>query len=228
LTAAGVTVSVIIPTLNEERSIEGFLEHVRSLRPDEVIVVDGRSSDRTPEVASRFARLIEAAPSRGGQSNAGAAVADCEILLFLHADVRLDRHALESVRQAMRQAEVVGGCFDIRYDGDDLSAGAFSYFGRLRRRAGVVYGDSGIFCRRSTFHELGGYQPWPILEDYEFYRRLRKSGKLALLNTTIRASDRRWRESGMLRALWSWFWIQSLYLIGVSPHRLARMYRDVR
>ena len=99
---------------------------------------------------------------------------------------------------------------------------------RARRRFGVFYGDSGIFCRRDVFEEFGGYKPYPILEDYEFARRMWKAGKLALLNEPIYVSDRRWRNSSLLRTLWSWFWVQALYLCGVSPERLARMYRNIR
>ena len=93
---------------------------------------------------------------------------------------------------------------------------------------GILYGDSGIFCRRSVFKELGGYQAFPVLEDYEFARRLWKRGRLAFLDEPIHVSDRRWRQSSVLGTLWNWFWIQGLYLIGVTPERLARMYRDVR
>ena len=107
-------------------------------------------------------------------------------------------------------------------------AAAFTSVNRWRRRLGVFYGDSGIFCRRKVFESLGGYAPWPILEDYDFARRLRKAGKLALLDEPIWVSDRRWRTSGLLPTLWSWFWVQGLYLAGVNPERLAGLYHPVR
>lgn len=75
---------------------------------------------------------------------------------------------------------------------------------------------------------MGGFADWPILEDYEFVRRLRGHGDLALLDEPIYVSDRRWRRGGLLPTLWAWFWIQGLYLAGVSPRRLAAMYRHIR
>jgi cellulose synthase/poly-beta-1,6-N-acetylglucosamine synthase-like glycosyltransferase len=160
--------------------------------------------------------------------NGGARASSGDVLVFLHADVRLGRYGLAPVRDSLRDPDVVGGNFDIRYEGSDWATAIFTRINRWRRRLGVFYGDSGIFCRRKVFEALGGYSPWPILEDYDFARRLRKAGKLALLDEPIWVSDRRWRISGLVPTLWSWFWVQGLYLAGVAPERLAGLYRPVR
>jgi len=223
-----MTISIIIPTLNEEQTIGGQLESLSALAVEEIIVSDGGSRDHTPEIASAHARLVTGPPSRGLQLNLGAAVARGDVLLFLHADARLGPCAAEVVREAMADPLVVGGDFDVRYAGGDARAAAFTFINRARRRFGVFYGDSAIFCRRTVFLTLGGYQPWPLLEDYEFARRLRRHGRLALLDEPVFVSDRRWRNGGLLPTLAAWFFIQSLYLAGVSPLRLARLYRHVR
>ncbi|MGH9662706.1 MAG: TIGR04283 family arsenosugar biosynthesis glycosyltransferase, partial [Bryobacteraceae bacterium] len=75
---------------------------------------------------------------------------------------------------------------------------------------------------------LGGYREWPVMEDYDFARRLWRMGRLAYLRAPIEVSDRRWRRTGLAAALWSWVVIQGLYTLGVSPFRLARFYRDIR
>lgn len=160
--------------------------------------------------------------------NAGASAATGDVLLFIHADCRLSAGALEAVRNAMCDAGVVGGSFDLRFDGNCRSSAVFTRINRIRRRCGVVYGDAGIFCRRAVFHELGGFRNWPILEDYDFARRLRRHGRMAHLSHPIWASDRRWRNAGLMRTMASWFFIQGLYLAGVSPHKLARLYRHIR
>lgn len=160
--------------------------------------------------------------------NRGAAAASGEVLLFLHADVRPSARAVAQVREAMGKPQIVGGNFDIRYEGKDLAAAVFTGVNRARRRFGVFYGDSGIFCRRQVFEESGGYRPWPVMEDYELARRLWKTGPLALLDEPIWVSARRWRRQGLLPTLWSWVWIQGLYLAGVSPHRLSKLYRSIR
>lgn len=221
-------ISIVIPTLNEEKTIGDLLDVLESLGPEEIIIVDGGSIDHTVAIATGRAQVLCTESSRAIQMNAGAGAASGEVLLFLHADSRLGASSLDAVRAAMCDVSVIGGNFDIRYEGGDWSAKAFTSINRWRRRFGIFYGDSGIFCRRGAFKQLSGYRTWPILEDYDFARRLRKAGRLALLGEPIWVSDRRWRNAGLFSTLWSWFWIQALYLIGVSPHRLARMYRHVR
>jgi len=222
------TISIVIPTINEEANIGPLLDNLEGLGAEEIIVADGGSTDSTAAIAGRRARVVHSPANRGLQMNEGARVAGGGILLFLHADVRLGAGSLDRVRQAMRDGGAPGGCFDIRYEGEDAAARAFTVINRWRRALGVFYGDAGIFSRRRVFEELGGYRPYPVLEDYEFARRLRKTGKLALLDEPIHVSNRRWRNSSIPGTLWSWFWIQGLYLAGVSPERLARMYRNVR
>jgi rSAM/selenodomain-associated transferase 2 len=222
------SLSVIVPTLNEEPRLPLLLDDLEAQRAEEVLVVDGGSTDATVACAEARAVVLRSAPGRAIQMNAGARAARGDVLLFLHADARLDAGALDAVRRAMSDASVVGGAFDIRYQGDDLPARVFTCINRLRRSCGVMYGDAGIFCRRSRFERMGGYREWPIMEDYEFARRLWKSGRMALLPDPIHISDRRWRNSGLLRTLWSWFLIQTLYYARVSPSRLARLYPHIR
>jgi len=223
-----LTVSVIVPALNEEARIGPLLAGLQALAPHEIIVVDGGSADRTASIAAAHATLIRTPAGRAVQMNAGAGAASGDVLLFLHADARLEQTALDAVRHGMATPGTVGGAFDLRFEGEDLTAEIFTKINRTRRNLGIFYGDSGIFCRREVFAELGGYREWPIMEDYEFARRLWKRGRLALLDEPIWVSDRRWRNSGLIRTMWSWFLIQSLYYAKVPPRRLARLYPHIR
>jgi rSAM/selenodomain-associated transferase 2 len=222
--------SIVIPVYNEEGTIGSLLHSLETLAGVEVILVDGGSQDHTVALAlaSGRVRILETAAGRAAQMNAGAKVSAGRVLFFLHADARLAPGFPDRIRRALDDPAVMGGNFDIQYEGDDWAARCFTRVNRWRRKCRIFYGDSGIFCRREVFESLGGYQPWPIMEDYDFARRLSKCGKLALLEEPIWVSDRRWRKAGLLRTLWSWFVIQGLYSLGIPPHRLARLYRHVR
>ncbi len=228
MSAGKPSVAIVIPTFNEEQNISPLLDHLCALRPDEVIIADGGSTDRTAEIAASRAKLVRCRANRGLQMNSGAEIATAEVLLFLHADVRLGPKALQGLREAMGRPDIVGGNFDVVYQGGDLASMVFTTVNRARRQARIFYGDSGIFCRRSAFEELRGYRTYPVLEDYEFARRMARHGRLALLNEPIYVSNRRWKGSSVVRTLWSWSWIQGLYWLGVHPERLSRWYRAIR
>ncbi|MBL8173343.1 MAG: TIGR04283 family arsenosugar biosynthesis glycosyltransferase [Bryobacterales bacterium] len=221
-------ISVIIPTLNEAETIKGLLCSLRAAGAQEILVADGGSADATAQVAAGYAVVLRSPQGRAAQMNHAARHAAGEVLWFVHADTRVEPGSLEAIAQAMRDPRVVGGNFDIEFEGGDMPARAFGWVNRARYRFGVFYGDSGIFVRRAVFEEFRGYREWPILEDYELARRMWKRGRVVFLQNRIHVSSRRWRNGGLWTTLWCWFWIQALYLAGVPPRKLAAMYREVR
>lgn len=229
-------ISIIIPTHNEEGQIGDLLRNLFALPGDfEVIVVDGKSRDQTTRIVDAMRgqwpnrlRLIKTERHRAMQLNRGAQKARGDTLLFLHADARLPEKSLLNLEGELSRDGIVGGNFDIEFDGRGFWDQAFTRVNRWRRRLGIYYGDSGIFVRRRVFRRLGGYRPMPILEDYEFARRLEASGRTALLRPPLAVSSRRWQVQGVGRTLWSWVVIQGLYLVGVSADRLAGWYKPVR
>lgn len=221
-------VSVCIPTRNEAAQVVALLDHLAALPGDwEVLVADGDSTDLTRELARAHPSrpvVLDVPGGRAAQLNAAAARATGELLVFLHADSRLALDADAQLHRTHAQA----GNFALRFD----DGGAFGWtLGRvyaLQRRFGLYYGDSTVWCRRAVFDALGGYRELAIMDDYDFVRRLERATPTACLPGPALTSARRWRAMGIPRTAFAWFVIRWLYLAGVSPERLARLYRRVR
>ncbi len=223
------SISVIIPTLNEGKGVGRFLDALPEGMA-ETIVADGGSRDGTVSVAEkRGVQVVGSAAGRAGQMNAGAALATGEILLFLHADTVLPEGAMDAVSNACADARVAGGCFHLGIDSTDPFLRLVADGANLRTRlTGVFYGDQAVWVRRAVFAKMGGFPDLPIMEDYAFSRRLRRHGKVMLLPGRVCTSARRWeRENPLFVTFCNWA-LAFLFVMGVSPTRLARWYRQVR
>jgi len=223
-----MTLAIVVPTLNEEDSLRRHLPAALAAA-DEVIVSDGGSRDGTVEMARRLgARVVEGPPGRGGQLNRGAAAAQADIFLFLHADTTLPPEGSTRVREAIGRG-APGGAFLVRFDVDRpmQRLGARLINGRTRWLR-VPLGDQAQFASRETFESLGGYRDWPILEDLDFALRLRRLPGMALIEAPVTTGARRFVEQGTVRTVAINWLIWLLFLCGVSPHRLARLYRQIR
>ena len=221
--------SVIIPTLNEARTIASTVRRVERMDPHEIIVSDGGSADGTPELAASYATVIDGPRGRGRQLNAGAAAASGDVLLFLHADVTLPGQALPAIEDALDDPGIIGGCFRVRFGSAPHQAFIAASYDLLRLGGrAIVYGDSTIFARRDVFNEVGGFADWPIMEDVNFVSRLRRRGRFVELPLIVVPSSRRWRRGGLWRTWASWWAIQLMFGAGVSPAWLGRFYRHIR
>ena len=220
------SVSVIIPTLNEAKHLPGTLQNLDASQPTEIIVADGGSRDDTPRIAEAHgARVVTCTPNRARQMNAGAATARGEALLFLHADTRLPSTACRDLLAAFRSPTIVGGAFRFAIADPFPGRWLIEITANLRSRLWwMPYGDQALFVRRWAFDELGGFPDLPIMEDYQFVRRLRDIGRLALLDAAVLTSGRRWQRLGCLRATLMNELVILGYHCGVSPARLAAFY----
>jgi len=229
-------VSIVIPTYNEENCMPAMLARLKEVRGVfEVLVSDGNSTDHTREVVLQAAagyphrlRLIKAVRNRAIQFNHAAQQACGDSFLFLHADVLVPPDAVGAIEMSLRNPSVIGGNFQIIFEGNSPVTMFFNWCYRVRRPFGIYYGDSGIFVRREIFERLGGFKPIPIMDDYEFVRRMERAGQTVCLDSPLVASDRRWRVQGLFPTLFSWVWIQTLYSLGVPAEHLARWYGPVR
>jgi rSAM/selenodomain-associated transferase 2 len=223
-----VSLSLLVPVLDEAAGLPALLDHIEALEGDwEVILADGGSADASVAIATaRGVRVLAAPRGRAAQMNAAAAVATGDPLVFLHADSRLPPDAAVTLGRA--GPTIVGGNFDLRFDGDDRFARLLGAWYRVQRRLGVYYGDSTLWVRRDAFDALGGFRPLPIMEDYDFVRRLERHGPTACLPGPALTSARRWRRHGVPRTVATWAFIRWAFLVGVPAERLARLYRAVR
>jgi rSAM/selenodomain-associated transferase 2 len=226
-------VSILIPTLDEERELPALLDALAALPGRwEIVVADGGSRDQTRAIARTHAaapRLLETRGGRAAQLNAAARVATGDVLLFLHADSRLPRDAFASLAAVWHDTpSVAGGNFALRFDGDGRFERVLGAVYRLQRRHGFYYGDSSVWVRRETFDRLDGFREIAIMDDYDFVRRLERGGATRCLPGPATTSARRWRAIGIPRTVLAWFVIRWLYVAGVSPARLVRLYRIVR
>lgn len=211
--------SVIIPTFNEARSINRTLDAAKSIRGRvEVIVVDGGSFDGT----------VETVRGRGAQMHAGACAAHGDALWFLHADTQPCPESAERIIEALRDPKVVAGNFNIRFDGTRRAARFLTWLYPQLRRLGLCYGDSAIFVRRESYEQVGGFQPFPIFEDLDLVRRLRKRGRIAHLPAFITTSSRRFEDRSFTLTFGRWAFLQMLYWLGVHPRTLNRLYAPIR
>ena len=221
--------SVIIPTLNEASTIEATLRRLEQMAPHEIIVSDGDSTDPTAFLAARHATVVKGARERGPQLNAGAIQATGDTLLFLHADVRIPRRGLVAIESALRHPDIVGGHFRVRFGPSPHEAFVAACYQLLRMRgAGIVYGDATIFVRREAFRALGGFRDYPIMEDVNFVSRMRGLGRVVELKEYVVPSSRRWDNGGVWTTWASWWALQLMYGVRVSPYWLGRLYRSIR
>jgi rSAM/selenodomain-associated transferase 2 len=215
-------VSVVIPALDEEDYIAAAIRSVRGCA--EVLVVDGGSSDRTRDrAAEEGARVLLSPPGRGQQLDLGAREAAGEWILFLHADTRLEEGWAEAV--AGLGKEVVGGAFRFAVDSPRPVYRWVEKAVDLRCRLfGLPFGDQAIFARRRVYGIVGGFPPFPLMEDLHFVRRLSRAGPMALLRKRAFTSARRWERHGVFATSARNLWLLGLYAAGRAPERLARFY----
>ncbi len=220
-------ISAIIPTLNEQETILNAIEAAEKAGIDEIIFVDGGSTDETAAIAARCScQFLKSAPGRAIQMNEGARASSGNVLLFLHADNWLEPGAAGQIREALADADVVGGAFQQRIEADGFLYRWIEWGNALRvTRWRLAYGDQGMFVRRSVFERVGGFSEVPLLEDVLLSRQLRPEGKTSLLPGPLHVSARRWQEHGAIRQTIRNWMILAAHRCGVSPKRLARYYK---
>jgi rSAM/selenodomain-associated transferase 2 len=219
--------SIVMPVLNEAANIEAALQALALFRARgvEVTVVDGGSSDATPELARPLADRVIAGPrGRGVQMNAGAAAARGDVLLFLHADTRLPENADPLVLDGLAHSGRGWGRFDVRFDGGGPLAVIALMMNLRSRLSGVATGDQAMFTTRAAFEAAGGFPPIALMEDVALSARLKRVSRPLCLVARVTTSARRWQRHGVLRTIVLMWKLRLAFYFGADPVRLARAY----
>jgi rSAM/selenodomain-associated transferase 2 len=227
-----MTLSIITPVLNEASGIAEFLSHLRARASTaEVIVVDGESDDGTFELASSLAdelslRMMQSKRGRATQMNAGARAASGDVLWFVHADSRVPFDCERAIAQTMAKPGVAVGCFRLRFPRPNYIYRISDSWGNLAVDLfGIAFGDHGIFCRREGFLATGGFPEVPVMEDAEFCRRMKRTGRMVQLPLEIQTSPRRYALHGPFRTTFFYLLIILLYFCGASLPWLSRLHQ---
>ena len=221
-------ISIIIPVLNEATIIKQTLGQLTQYSEIEIIVVDGGSQDDTVTIAKSSVKVITVSgKNRAGQMNAGANLAQSDILLFLHADTQLPANFIELVSKTLNQNQIIAGAFELAIDGSGIPLRGIEILVKVRSRLlSLPYGDQALFISKQAFIKAGGFADLPIMEDFEFIQRVKKLGRIAIAPAAVTTSGRRWQKLGV----WQTTLINQLmiagYYLGISPAKLSKFYRS--
>ena len=219
--------SIVVPVYNEAPVIRPFLQHLRQRAPEaEIIVADGKSSDGTADLATGLCnQVVVSKCNRAAQMNLGARAATGDVLWFVHVDVEVPQECLSEIARILAERSVPGGFFRIRLPPNPLYrlTDSFAHYAGILLR--MRCGDHGIFCRRSTFSNIGGFPEVPLMEDVEFFRRLRRCGRVIHSDKRIAISARRYETIGCARLTLAYGLIATLYTLGVPLSVLAQIYQ---
>ena len=220
-------ISIIIPVLNEAAIIPSTLQRLQNNRDLEIIVVDGGSNDNTVNIVREMGlKVIAVSGGRATQMNAGANIAQGNILLFLHVDTQLPPNFSNLIKQTLKQPQVIAGAFELAIEGKKRSLRWIEVLVKMRSHLlSLPYGDQAIFITKQVFKDVGGFADLPIMEDFELIQRLKRQGKIAIAPAAVITSGRRWQKLGV----WKTTLINQLviagYYLGIPPAKLSKFYR---
>jgi rSAM/selenodomain-associated transferase 2 len=226
-----MSISIIIPTLNEEKQIGDLIQYLRNdpsfSNVSEILVVDGNSEDRTRSVARYHGVRVLVSPirNRGKQMNLGATYARGSILYFLHADTYPPSGFANKINDAVANGSRCG-CFRLRFNWSHWFLKANSWFTRFNFRA-FRFGDQSLFVERQLFSSINGYREnMKLFEDQDIVSRLKQACSFEVLPGYVVTSARKYRKNGPYRLQLVYFLLFVMFTLGFSQKSLEQTYRN--
>lgn len=232
-------IAVIVPVAaGEATPPELFFERVNGAVPPVSLIVAAHSeiSSNVREAFARAGARVHMSSAARGQRLREAALftfdesssyssAEIPLFVFLHADTLLPSGWEVAIRRAAASG-AVGGAFRLCFSGGGVRMRWVAFWANARTAfTRIPYGDQAPFVRRDVYERLGGHPPWPLLDDWDFARRLRKEGRIEILREAVETSPRRYLERGVARTVWKNWKTLWRFRRGASPEDLARDYR---
>lgn len=221
-------VAIVIPVLGDAARLRTLLDLIAvwQLQPREIIVVAANADTRPSALCEQRGCLcLTSEPCRGRQQDQGARAAQAGILWFLHADATPRPSSLADITRAVADG-AEGGHFRFSFRGVPMfRKTAIERLTNLRvRLGGIPYGDQGLFVRRDTYLQCGGFAHQPLFEEVGLVRQLRSRGRFRAIDTPLGVSPRRWERDGWLRRCLNNRRLALSYACGQTAQRLANQY----
>ena len=240
-------ISIIIPTLNDERILPALFKNLECLNPKpfEIIFVDGPSKDGTSCLIEQhgYTLIRSVGKGRALQMNEGAYQSNGSSLVFLHADTIVPENLVSIVSQTLENSKITLAGFTSIMKGQDKKRHFMAFQNNLKTYFGaliynpirclcygfrLLFGDQVMFCRKADFLKIGGFNyELPIMEDADLCLRINKFGAIKQIREKVYSSDRR-VALGVIPAFLRYVKIYFLWRLGASPRWLKSQYEAIR